>query len=271
MLHDSHLTHWLRTQAVRVAPWPDRTLPENRSCSTPAPTMTSFRQAQANRRNAAKSTGPKSEAGKRRSRRNAIRHGLSAETVIEVLEDPEDYRAFEAAVTADYDARTTVERELALRLASLLWRLRRATAIETGLLAIQGEMLRDAKRKRVRRAALQATFGLHAMMIGGEVCHPPPYRNAGSIMPDQEGDTGLHDAQPAQAITVAMARCFLRLANVDNGSFERLSRYETALGRRVGQIISTLNLMRRQDLDSYKRTRDASTRLWAAGRPIENT
>jgi hypothetical protein len=91
--------------------------------------MTSFRQIEANRRNALKSTGPTTLAGKGRSRRNAIRHGLSAETVITAVEDVEDYRAFEAVVVADYDARTAVERELVLRLASLLWRLRRAASI----------------------------------------------------------------------------------------------------------------------------------------------
>ena len=88
--------------------------------------MTSLKQIEANRLNALKSTGPTSEQGKMRSRRNAVRHGLTAETVIDGLEDPEDYKAFEAAVTADYDAQTAVERELVLRLASLLWRLRRA-------------------------------------------------------------------------------------------------------------------------------------------------
>jgi hypothetical protein len=36
-------------------------------------------------------------------------------------------------VIADYDAETAVERELVLRLASVLWRLRRATGIETAL------------------------------------------------------------------------------------------------------------------------------------------
>ena len=59
--------------------------------------MTSFRQIEANRRNAIRSTGPNTDEGKRRSRRNAIRHGLCAETVIENIEDIEDYRAFEAA------------------------------------------------------------------------------------------------------------------------------------------------------------------------------
>src|SRR2546430_13281795 len=90
--------------------------------------MTSFRQIEANRRNARKSTGPTTAAGKQRSRCNAVRHGLTAETVISALEDAEDYKAFEAAITADYDAQSAVERDLVLRLASILWRLRRAPA-----------------------------------------------------------------------------------------------------------------------------------------------
>src|ERR1700751_1480737 len=103
--------------------------------------MTSFRQIEANRRNAQLSTGPVTEEGKRRSRQNAIRHGLTAETVIDALEDAEDYAAFEMAVTADHDAQSAVERELVLRLASLLWRLRRATAIESVLFKIQAKQL----------------------------------------------------------------------------------------------------------------------------------
>src|SRR6202048_2817438 len=110
--------------------------------------MTSYRQIEANRRNALKSTGPKTETGKQMSRRNAVRHGLTAETVIGALEYAEDYKAFETAVTADYDAQSAVERELVLRLASLLWRLRRATTMETGLFEIQAEHLRDHRQTR---------------------------------------------------------------------------------------------------------------------------
>ena len=76
--------------------------------------MTSFRQIEANRRNAQLSTGPVTEEGKKKSRQNAVRHGLTAETVIDALEDAEDYAAFEMAVTADYDAQSAVERELVL-------------------------------------------------------------------------------------------------------------------------------------------------------------
>jgi hypothetical protein len=68
--------------------------------------MTSSRQIEANRRNALKSTGSKTEAGKQTSRCNAVRHGLTAETVIGALEDAEEYKAFEAAITADYDAQS---------------------------------------------------------------------------------------------------------------------------------------------------------------------
>src|SRR3954447_12554612 len=103
--------------------------------------MSSLRQVEANRRNALKSTGPVTFEGKERSRCNAVRHGLTAETVIGTLEDAEDYRAFEAAVIADYEAESAVERELVLRLASLLWRLRRATSIETGLLELEAEQI----------------------------------------------------------------------------------------------------------------------------------
>ena len=110
--------------------------------------MTSFRQIEANRRNARKSTGPVTAGGKRRSRCNAVRHGLTAETVIGALEDAEDYRAFEAAIVADYDAQSAVERELVLRLASLLWRLRRATTIETGLFEMQADQLHEFRQAR---------------------------------------------------------------------------------------------------------------------------
>ena len=78
--------------------------------------MTSFKQIEANRRNARNSTGPVTDEGKRRSRCNAVRHGLTSETVIGALEDAEDYKAFEAAIIADYDVQSAVERELVLRL-----------------------------------------------------------------------------------------------------------------------------------------------------------
>src|SRR6516164_6920810 len=125
--------------------------------------MTSFRQMEANRRNARRSTGPITEEGKQRSRCNAVRHGLTAETVISALEDAEDYKAFQATIIADYDAQSAVERELVLRLASLLWRLRRATAMETGLFEIQAKQLEEFKRSRQTPPAPEVVYALFGL------------------------------------------------------------------------------------------------------------
>jgi hypothetical protein len=209
--------------------------------------MTSFRQIEANRRNAIRSTGPITEEGKRRSRRNALRHGLCAETVIENVEDIEDYRAFEAAVIADYDAQTAVERELVLRLASLLWRLRRSTAIETDLLRIQAEILLD--RRDQRHSQGQPKRGVRFRVLEPAI----PLRNDDwdDNNPEQ-ADELCNRADPAHPASTSrdlatqdlaprdLAHCFQRLANLDNGVFERLGRYETALWR---QMVQTLLLL----------------------------
>src|SRR5262245_33154743 len=105
--------------------------------------MATEKQIIANQQNAQHSTGPRTESGKRRSRRNAIRHGLTAETVIDALEDPADYKAFERAIKSDYSPQTAIEGQLVTRLASLLWRLRRTVIIESGLLNIQAGVIRD--------------------------------------------------------------------------------------------------------------------------------
>src|SRR6516164_5500875 len=128
--------------------------------------MTSFRQMEANRRNARKSTGPITEEGKQRSRCNAVRHGLTAETVIRALEDAKAYQAFEAIIIADFDAQSAVERELVLRLASLLWRLRRATIMETGLFEIQADHLSEFRQARHALLTSQEVF--HAMFGGAD-------------------------------------------------------------------------------------------------------
>src|SRR6516165_9777309 len=78
---------------------------------------------------------------RRRSRRRAWRDGLADQTVVRNVEDIRDYRAFERLLIRSIDPRTAIELALVHRLANLLWRLRRASAIETGLFETQGEFL----------------------------------------------------------------------------------------------------------------------------------
>jgi hypothetical protein len=211
--------------------------------------MTSLRQIEANRRNAIRSTGPNTEEGKRRSRRNAVRHGLSAETVIEIVEDVEDYRAFEAAIIADYDAQTAVERELVLRLASLLWRLRRATSIETDLLRIQAEILRDRRDQTRSQGQPERPQAMPFRVIDAAI--PPRDESAdGWNDSDRRADhraTCTFPISPSREIAPRdLAHCFQRLTNLNDAVFERLGRYETALWRQMVQTHFLLQSARRR-------------------------
>ena len=215
--------------------------------------MTSFRQIAANRRNARKSTGPIMPEAKQRSRCNAIRHGLTAETVIGALEDAEDYRAFEAAIIADYDAQSAVERELVLRLASLLWRLRRATSLETGLFEIQADHLSEFRQARsvlpASREVVYAMFG-SASPIGYDrdpAAHDITTQK--EALPRSEPNS----VGPAVDPTVELARCFLRLANLPNIALDRLSRYEATLWRQARQILFSLDALDRRKPQERRR------------------
>ena len=212
--------------------------------------MSSVRQITANRRNALLSTGPVTEEGKKRSRRNAIRHGLTAETVIDALEDAEDYAAFQMAVTADYDAQSAVERELVLRLASLLWRLRRATTIETGLFKVQARyLLRHKKKPETRRERAQTegrTCGdvvrLEERGVQQYGCQPASAPNARSL-------SAAASSNPSDDLT----RSFVRLNNLSTCPLDRLSRYEAMLWRQACQLLFTLQFMdRRKPWDKLK-------------------
>ncbi len=203
--------------------------------------MTSFRRIEANRRNALRSTGPRTEEGKRSSRANAYRHGLTAETVVPDVEDEDDYAAFEAAVIADYDACTAVERELVLRLASLLWRLRRATAVGTDLLSIQAENLAERRNcgdnaPRQREQLSPAMVYLPAVRAAEQ--GDEPNQDRGSSPSDRHNEYA--------AATRTLTYCFLRLANLDSAVFDRLGRYEAALWRQTVQTLYALGSARQR-------------------------
>jgi hypothetical protein len=198
---------------------------------------------QANRRNALRSTGPKTEEGKERSRANALRHGLTAETIVASLEDAEDYKAFEAAIVSDYSAETAVARELVLRLASVLWRLRRATAIETRLLEMKAETSCtnsggvETEQLRIYRLFRSSAEGMRdksSIRATSGSCQPP--QSAAAFATTEA--SGASDYVEAVR---QLAYSFLRL---DTAVMERLSRYEARLWRQAMQIIWVLDPIR---------------------------
>ena len=210
--------------------------------------MTSYRQIEANRRNALKSTGPKTEAGKQVSRCNAVRHGLTAETVLSALEDAEDYKAFEAAITADYDAQSAVERELVLRLASILWRLSRATTMKTGLFEIQAQQLHDYRQNR--QLLPDSRDVIHAIFGRADAAGTHAVSHSAVTLPNSRKNAAVPN--------VEFARCFLRLANSPNFALDRLSRYESTLWRQAGRILYALEILDR------RKPQERSRRFWLA-------
>jgi hypothetical protein len=90
----------------------------------------SDRKINANRSNASHSTGPRSSAGKAKSRMNALKHGLRAEQVVIPGEDPRAFEAECAAWSADWQPRSHTRAILVERAAATSWRLRRCVRIE---------------------------------------------------------------------------------------------------------------------------------------------
>jgi hypothetical protein len=194
--------------------------------------MSSLKQVDANRLNALKSTGPKTSEGKERSRCNAIRHGLTAETVIVGFEDAGDYEAFEATVIADYDARSAVERELVLRLASVLWRLRRATGIETSL--FESAIKQSGQLEVFNRAT--ADLLLSQLFLERK----------------EESDKVLSNDSIRKK---QISQSFVRLTDMPTCPMSRLTRYEYILWRQARQIVITLKSLCDSPRDRHRKAR----------------
>src|SRR5262245_26494288 len=177
----------------------------------------------------------------RRSRRRDWRNGLAEQTVVQGVEDVRSYRAFERALIGSVDPRSALELALAHRLASLMWRLRRACAIETGLFEMQGELL-SARRQNpshgpIQLGALQTATGANRHSKG----------------PGSNGPAGGHEsllttipAAPNRwSKSHTIAQRFLRLSHLGPTLLDRASNYEERLWRQAAQTIWTLEAMRR--------------------------
>ena len=197
--------------------------------------MTTEKQLIANQLNAKQSTGPRTERGKRRSRRNALRHALTAETVIDTLENRADYEAFASRINDDYRPRSNFELALVARLVSLLWRLRRAVTIESGLFDIQATKLRrrDAAERAFQNRLSPFYELIPALTPHSEYCDRPAI----------ERDNTSNNATPDPARS-SLARTFMH-ASRESDAFERLGRYEVRLWRQTVQTILLLNSIAR--------------------------
>jgi hypothetical protein len=151
-------------------------------------------------------------------------------------------QAFEAAIIADYDVQSAVERELVLRLASLLWRLRRAATMETGLFEIQADYLRDFRQGRQKLPKSQEITYARFGWVDSVDANPDRASHSITNATEAWRSSGPKSVDPA----TDLARCFLRLANLTSYPLDRLSRYEAILWRQAGQILFALDALDRR-------------------------
>ncbi len=187
---------------------------------------------------------------RRRSRRRAWRDGLADQTVVKALEHVRCYRAFERALIASVDPRSALELALAHRLASLLWRLRRACAIETGLFEIQAKLLSTRGQAPSRGASQPGTA------TGANGHSKAPGSNGRDDRPARDQELLSTSMRPPLGPSHALAQCFLRLSNLDPTLLDRVVSYETRLWRQAAQTIWTLEAMRQPPPPMRQRLRN---------------
>jgi hypothetical protein len=112
--------------------------------------MASTEQLRANKANAQKSTGPRTQAGKQRSRLNARKHGLTAKLLVIGNEDPAEFDELRAALMEQYDPQGPAECELIEYLASMYWRLRRVPFFEAAIFAARQARVAEEDASRAQ-------------------------------------------------------------------------------------------------------------------------
>jgi hypothetical protein len=95
--------------------------------------MATALQIAANRRNAQRSTGPRTAEGKKAVRLNAAKHGMTAKVIVMPHESEPDYHEIRAALIEDYAPATSQELMLVDQIAAGYWRTVRARRVETAL------------------------------------------------------------------------------------------------------------------------------------------
>jgi len=122
-------------------------------------------RAEVNRANAQKSTGPRTAAGKQRSKLNALRHGLTGHTIVLPTDDQAAYQRHSQSFLDEYRPQGATESQLVQSVTDISWQLNRAAAVETNLFSLGITEMEDRIRANHPHAedalAMALTFREH--------------------------------------------------------------------------------------------------------------
>src|SRR5713226_8115722 len=157
----------------------------------------------ANRRNAQKSTGPRTPEGKARVRLNALKHGLTAKQAPITPEEAAEFDTLLADFRSDLRPTNPLEDSRVLEIATSLWHMRRFQRIEAqvfnrfrandfrGFSALDRLSRQEARHERSFYRALHALDHLRTQKMTKQTHHPGPSR-----LPQNEKMTNQTHALP---------------------------------------------------------------------------
>ena len=110
--------------------------------------MASQAQIDANRVNAQHSTGPRTEDGKARSSRNALKHGLNAKEFFVPDDEQQEFAELGDSLAEELHLQTALEQNLFSHILHAAWTLHRVRRMESEILATSPDPLTgdDARR-----------------------------------------------------------------------------------------------------------------------------
>jgi hypothetical protein len=195
--------------------------------------MASDKQTQANRRNAQKSTGPRTSAGKSVVRYNAITHGLLSQEILLPGEDEEALKELRENLTVELQPVGVLETMLVGRIIDAYWRLQWLSRVETGVFAWQRyEELAERAQQEARTYEGDKKFSdfleeMNSYMPTDEKKREEAFAKAREMKAKQDSDTA------------TLGGTFIRDAKGAN-AFSKLSRYETTIERSLYKALHEL-------------------------------
>ncbi len=195
--------------------------------------MTSDKKAQANRRNALKSTGPKTPEGKAAIRLNAVKHGLLSQDVLLPGEDEAALRELGERLGEELQPIGELESLLVDRIIASHWRLRRLGRVEAGIFAWQ-RYEEGAERAQQEARTYEGDKRLSDILEKANDFMPTDKKKR------EEALSRVRELKAKQGTeTAALGGTFIRDADGAN-AFSKLSRYEAAIEQSLYKALHEL-------------------------------
>ena len=191
-------------------------------------TGVSLRKLNANRLNAQRSTGPRTPDGKARVARNALTHGIFADSLLIEGEDPKLLEQHRRQLLADIKPQNYCERILAERIISASWRLERLQRAEG--------FAHDAMAQDARAELLHDEMPGELEMRRQHVPHRQREQHDAEIDRLRLEWAGSADCPPGVTLAIALQS--------RDGVFERYNRYEQRLDGIIQRAWRELRVLR---------------------------